>query len=645
MRLWYLFTSNQGVKMKYKFVFPIMVMVTMVWTPNHVEAQQANLPEEVIAYADTVLYNGKILTADSKFSVVEAVAIRDGKFLAVGKTDRIRAMAGPKTRQIDLRRMTVTPGILDLHSHPFAFGWSDYWTEKWIPDNRSWTTREEAMQGLQQVVARAKPGEPIILRRLGLARPVSGATGGRGGNFCDVFTREEIDALSPANPIFFISDIANSTLSMNSKAAEVIKPYLPEGVASPFIKDHNLCVAQGADLDGILSPGTQAANDYVFWVTPPENMLDFYQDAQKRVNAAGVVLVKEHLGVPLFNGIRALWERGELTVRYRMPFPMIPQISGHTVQLPDGANAEAFFRRWANMSSIGDPMLRLVGIRLPAIGGNVLGGDAWMLEPKLRPYPDRRGNPAPYGGRIQEQEAVERGDEKTFRGYDVLVQGIRFGWNVSADHTIGDRAYREVIKAVEKALQDQIVKRPNQRITTNHTPMASLEDIRKAAKLKVWSSISTGHAIGDEHPDLEAGLLAYGTERVNKMAPIKSYLTSGLHPSLEGTYWKGVYNKGRTRSAFFWISKAITRKDETYQRAWNAIEALNRQEALWAATLWPAEQLAEDKDLGSIEVDKQADLVIIDKDYLTVPEDDIQKIQVLLTMVSGNVVFEVKGDI
>ena len=85
-------------------------------------AQQSNLPPEVLHYADTVLYNGKILTADQNFTVVKAVAVRDGRFLAVGENERILALAGPNTRRIDLNGKTVTPGIMDLHGGPGGLG-------------------------------------------------------------------------------------------------------------------------------------------------------------------------------------------------------------------------------------------------------------------------------------------------------------------------------------------------------------------------------------------------------------------------------------------------------------------------------------------------------------------------------------------
>ncbi|MCH8820756.1 MAG: hypothetical protein IIB03_10645, partial [Acidobacteria bacterium] len=83
-----------------------------------IQAQSsASLPPEVIAYADLVFHHGKILTADEQFTIVEAVAIRDGKFLAIGSNDKILAMAGPRTRRVDLEDRTLIPGLIDTHLH------------------------------------------------------------------------------------------------------------------------------------------------------------------------------------------------------------------------------------------------------------------------------------------------------------------------------------------------------------------------------------------------------------------------------------------------------------------------------------------------------------------------------------------------
>ena len=81
------------------------------------QAHGQALPPEVIAYADTVFFNGKVLTVDEQFTIAQAIAIRDGKILAVGDTSRILGMAGPNTRRVDLQGRTVTPGFIDTHLH------------------------------------------------------------------------------------------------------------------------------------------------------------------------------------------------------------------------------------------------------------------------------------------------------------------------------------------------------------------------------------------------------------------------------------------------------------------------------------------------------------------------------------------------
>ena len=340
---------------------------------------------------------------------------------------------------------------------------------------------------------------------------------------------------------------------------------------------------------------------------------------------------------------------GELTIRFRMPFPLVPQISGHTTQVPP-EEAETLIRRWANMSKIGDNMFRFAGMRIPAVGGNQNSGNTWTLEPKIRPYPDQYGNPAPYGGWAPEQEAMEKGLRETFRGREVLIQACRFGWDTAADHTLGDRAYREVIKAYKECRDTQVVKRATQRITTGHTPITNADDIALAAKIGVLSNVSTGHLLGTE---LEQTLTQYGTERVDSYGHMKTFIKEGIHPSLESTFWGTMgstaftekeaaeYAKGFT--AFYWVGKTISRKDDHYGRVWGAAEVLTRQEALWGGSIWGAEQLSEEKELGNIVVGKEADLVVLDKDYMTIPVDDIITIKPLLTMIGGKVVYEASG--
>jgi len=612
------------------FVVPVIIAVAMALAIGRSLQAQTNLPPELVHYADMVLYNGKILTADEKFSSVEAVAIREGRILVTGKSDYILQMAGPKTLRIDLKGKMVIPGIVDLHEHPFTEGMMYAWNHKWLPElpireyGEEWTDGNEVLKGIRSAVAKAKPGEFVMIPRTYVQQGIAGG-GGIGKSVCQVVTLKQIDEASGDVPVFFIGIVNLTAFAVNSKAATLIKPLI-KGNDPVFREEGKACLATGGDIDGILPPSVQAVNDFIYWSRPLEEQLADYREASHFISSRGITLAKEHTALPLTTGIRELWARGDLTVRMRMPYPLTPVVSGNTVQIPP-EDAETLFRRIGNMSDIGDDMLRFLGIRPPAVGGNMMGGDEWTFDPKVRPYPDRWGNPSPYGGRPGE------GGKEAFRGREAMVQAVRYGWNVSADHVVGDRAVHEVLLAFQEGLENQLVKRPNQHLTINHTPNARLDDIKLMKQLGVDASIGSWHVFAK--PMLEAGLIEYGTERIAHMLPMQSYITEGMKPALEGdtfdypTFWR--------------LEKAITKKDDTYQRTWNPSEAVTRQQALWMVTSWPALQIGEEKKLGTIEAGKYADLVVIDRDYMTVPEDSIHEIKILMTILGGKIVHEVEG--
>ncbi|MDA2933630.1 amidohydrolase family protein [Acidobacteria bacterium AH-259-D05] len=98
----------------------LLLFVVLVLSPlgySQRSRSLEDLPPEVLAYPEIILLNGKILTVDEEFSVVEAVAIRGELILAVGDDDRILKMAGPQTQTIDLEGKTVVPGLIDTHDH------------------------------------------------------------------------------------------------------------------------------------------------------------------------------------------------------------------------------------------------------------------------------------------------------------------------------------------------------------------------------------------------------------------------------------------------------------------------------------------------------------------------------------------------
>ena len=115
---------------------------------------QQNLDPRIIAYPQMVLYNGKVLTADDDFTIVEALAIRDGKFLARGMTSDILPLAGPKTRRIDLQGKTVVPGFIESHMH----GWQGQTLRRGLAAI-VFTTLEQGLEQLRKEVVEQPAGK------------------------------------------------------------------------------------------------------------------------------------------------------------------------------------------------------------------------------------------------------------------------------------------------------------------------------------------------------------------------------------------------------------------------------------------------------------------------------------------------------
>jgi hypothetical protein len=597
-------------------------LITASVSTCRLEAQQAGIPDLVLHYADIVLYNGRVYTANKNFTVAEALAIRDSKFLAVGTTAQVLPLAGPKTRKVDLKGKAVTPGIMQLHTDASSGAMREYWARVFIPGEPEWKTVDEFLAGIKRAVARARPGQVVYIPRDG---PDVGefVAGQSNYGLCRGVTLAQLDSVSPNTPVFFVRAPNIGPSGLNSKAAELVKPFLPKGVSSPFLYEGYPCVHPGGTGGGVIPPATAVVRDFVFFAEPDslDQQIIALKLSRERRNAVGQTLAGEHTAPPMLTAINEIWRRGEQTLRIRFTFPLTaPMGSGIELMLPNPEEAETVFRRIGNMSGVGDDMLRFMGVRSPPVGGQVDRFDAWTLEPKIHHFVNDRGEEDPYG------TSYEKEWGEVFRGRSAVVQAIRYGWDVNGTHAVGDRSVREIVNAYEEGLKTRVVKRPSQRLSFDHNPFVHPDDIQRIAKMGVMVSIGPNHIFGA----IDAGVAQYGTERLNTTMPVKSYIKAGMHPVLEGSAWSGFYN-------------FVTRKDEKYKRIWNAKEMVTRQEALWMMTLWAAEQLGEDDRLGSIEVGKLADLAVLDRDPVTVPEDAIPETKSLLTIVGGKVVYEREG--
>ena len=189
--------------------------------PAQRSSAQDTLPPEVVRFADVILFNGKVLTADQNFTIAEALAIRDGKIMAAGSSASISRMADQNTRRIDLEGKTVIPGIIDTHGHLSRYAldrWRDE-LEDLEPDLRDFRPRpmqaesaEDFLAQLEDLMASIEPGRwtRVDVRPVAVAREV-----------WDTLSIEDIDRLSPQNPLMVWT--ARTEVFYNSQIRQAVQ--------------------------------------------------------------------------------------------------------------------------------------------------------------------------------------------------------------------------------------------------------------------------------------------------------------------------------------------------------------------------------------------------------------------------------------
>ena len=535
--------------------------------------------------ADLIIINGKVFTVDPEKPFAEAVAVKGEKIIAVGKTREILRMAEKgRTNIIDARGRLVIPGFNDAHIH---FGPLDpNYIELRYTTDPSVITQKVAAQ-----VAKSKPGVVI-----------------RGGHWDhEMFTdkkwptRELIDKVSPENPVILSRADGHSVL-VNSyvlKKSGITKntPDPPggeiqrdprTGEPTGILKDQAEDLIKLGDVPVSLTPEEQRAKTW-----------EGYLLALKEAREYGVTSIQIP-GSADFSIYERLKNEGLLTCRIDIGEPL----TGDTLRLKQYLELSSKYPRDSNWIRFG--YLKVF------VDGSMGSGTALMFEP----FNDR---PETSGLAMMPYEELEK----------MVITADRMGFQIGA-HAIGDKANFWALNAFEKA--QQLNGRRDSRHRIEHAQTLQQYDIKRFAQLGVIASMQPTHCISDKKfyekrvgPErckgayvwrslLDAGaMLAFGTD----------YQVEPINP-MEGLY------------------AAVTRKDRQGKEGagWFPEQKLTMEEAIKYYTWGSAyAQFMEDRK-GMIKEGYLADIVITDKDLLTIPETEIMKTRVIYTIVGGKVVYE-----
>lgn len=574
----------------------ILAWLAVLAIQGVVDARGQAPPPEVLAYADTVLYNGQVLVVDEAFTIAQAIAVRDGKVLAVGDSARILSMAGPKTRRVDLQGRTVTPGFIDTHLHQ---AWLAQYSQGGTDGRARFTDLTSGLEEVRQAVARAKPGAWIFL------------SGPRNRTVFGL-TRQDLDAVSPDNPV-----------AISTSTAEVV-------VNTAALKAAKLT----RDVPGVLTDSKgepngqlrQAAVGVITYELKPQNWPDIpglVQDQKDRLlqyaSQGLTTLVGRAQGTSI-SVVREIWDRKELPTRVRIAHEFLMY----------NPNAEAFLRRLGSLRNFGDDWMKIVGTTVGPVDGIASVGGILTMKPKLREANIAGGDV--FGTQGQNKWGEGHEDDPEWIGKSTerraVILANRYGWNITAQHSTGDLSTAIYLDAFEEANREKPLEG---RWGLDHMEWLNGDLIRRMKTLDVV--IPSFYSRMFQNPD--AQVHQYGGDRMQEgTVMVKSAIEAGLKPVFESDI-----NPGTFSSPLFLLEKAVTRADEKGRR-WNAKEAVDRKQSLRMYTIWAARYSQDEDKLGSLEPGKLADLVVLDGDYMNVPAESISDLGVVLTMVGGKVVYE-----
>ena len=565
-------------------------------------------------YADTLLFNGKIVTVDKSFSIAQAAAIRDGKFVAVGTNKELKTYAGPKTKKVDLKGKMVLPGFIDSHPHMLAY----YMAKDITVDVSGVKSIGEIKGRVAAAVKTKKPGEWVLCSAVGEPPDYMG-----GAHWFDEKrwpTRWDLDEVAPNNPVLIqgiISVWSPHPAIINSYGLKLLgvtqdTPDEPKGLM--FIRDEKT-----GEMNGQLERAHFWSYGRLFWkllgmLPRPtfEQSLDGVKESMKRWNAAGVTAGYEGhvVGPSDLRILKELENRKEMTIRMLFAYEVPKELDKAPID-----EAEKWIRDIASYSAgrgIGNDWLRVGGITV-SLDGPVQLGVAVMRTPYLGPFGETT-------------EGVQMFSTQRLKDLCLLAAKHDVRMNIQF---AGSKTTDIGLEAVEYANGRIPIK--GRRWIFQHVQHPTQEQVKRYAELGIYSTTVVGFEYTKGKETFVGRMKAANTEIIDTLMPFRWFFDAGavIGNSTDGAHYEPMWN----------LWDLLTRMDgRTGEIVMTPCKKISREEAIRLNTIENAKVLWWEDKNGSIEPGKLADFIVIDKDILTCPVNDIKRTRILTTVIDGKVV-------
>jgi predicted amidohydrolase YtcJ len=546
--------------------------------------------------ADVIYYNGKITTVWDQRPAAQAVAISGDRFVAVGSDAEVLRTAGPGTRKIDLRGYSVLPGLIDGHVHPISAALTEI--DGPLPVFQS---VQEIQTYIREQSRKLGPGKTIFVPKVYSTRL-------REHRYP---TRREIDDAAGGHDAIVDNGYA-AVLSSSLLKRLGITSSTPQPVNGRIVKDRD------GELTGLIVGAPQLLEKARSTRTvTPKDRLWALKSMLQRYNTVGITgIIDRGENAEGFRAYQALHDSGELSVRSYVTYLIKAQGT------PDDVRRE--IEQFPFVTGWGDKWLR-VGSLKTIMDGGILIGTAYLREP--------------YGSHMQ----IYGFEEPGYRGVlNVSRQNIfamasiadELGWQMTA-HVTGGGSLDILLDAYEAANRNKPL--GGRRFVVTHANFPNQRAIERAKRLGVGFDVQPqwlyldGPAIQD----------TFGTERMKDFIPLRSLISAGVVAGGGSDHMTRFDPRLSTNPyhPFSAMWMAITRR-MVDGNVLNPGQRISRLEALKMWTLNNAYLMFAEKDAGSIQPGKLADLVVIAQDFMNCPEESIKDIEPVETLVGGRVVYD-----
>lgn len=526
--------------------------------------------------ADLAFINGKVITVNERDEIVEAVAIRDGKILRVGSNEHVQEVFWEGTEVHDLGGLSLLPGLIDSHMHPGSYG--VFWVigVRCGPDVASIDELLERIKGKADATSNGKWILGYSLDDVKLGRYP---------------TRTELDSVCPDNPLYIQRrdghiGVVNS-LALKEGGITKETPDPPHGKID---RDEE------GEPTGVLR---EAAKDIVYNMMPPYTIEEYVEGLRHVFDefiSLGLTTIHASMtDSKEFRAMQRLKAADDLKLR------VCVHASGREEGMLESLIAAGI------QTPFGDDWLKLTEIEW-VFDTSTSGRTAAYYRPYV-------GEPDNFGILLYDQDDIT----------DRVTRAHKAGLRVGLDG-IGDRGIDRALDAIEAALKES--PREDHRHRIEHCCYVPPPIQERLKELGVIDASANGflHDLGDAYRANR------GEEEMRWMWPHRTLIDQGIPapghsdcPVCSPNPWLGIYG-------------LVTRKSSGGQVLY-ADEGITPLEAIKAYTIDGAYSAWEEKTKGSIEPGKIADLIVVDRDPMTIPHEELKDIKTVMTVVDGKILY------